>query len=360
MEFYIEKRLINLYFKKLLYVSIYNHILLNCTYRIDIDSEADMFNEIEAYMVKLAETDCEIKILYKKHFNIDPNTSSPFNIYPEEEQIERYSEKEQIERYSQNEAFWAKLKEEYDDIDELTQMRNPRAQYINKKYINIRMLAYIKLKHNQKAIKQIQKRVAEILSSTTPKTINAECPICLKKIHKGEQKTLDCDHAFHSLCILKWALKTACDTGIVECRQPTKNRQINLFKQGENIFTCPCCRVEHTSTANNEIKRVLAKVHVEDKGKCLIQYITKETDTIAYVPLSEILGDKMSGKWATILSVIKCAWERGDTDIYAMFRLQPDPEFILTNEKNASITQRNRTFKGRTNNKRATHDISYG
>ena len=67
MEFYIEKRLIKLHFKKLLYVSIYNHILLNCTYRIDIDSEADMFNEIEAYMVKLAETDCEIKILYKKN-----------------------------------------------------------------------------------------------------------------------------------------------------------------------------------------------------------------------------------------------------------------------------------------------------
>ena len=34
MEFSIEKRLINLYFKKLLYVSIYNHILLNSIYRM--------------------------------------------------------------------------------------------------------------------------------------------------------------------------------------------------------------------------------------------------------------------------------------------------------------------------------------
>ena len=112
-----------------------------------------------------------------------------------------------------------------------------------------------------------------------------------------------------------------------------KNRQINLFKEGENIFTCPCCRVEYTSTANNEVKRVLAKVHVEDKGKYLIHYITKESDTIAYVPLSEILGDKISGKWATILSVIKCAWERGDTNIYCMKRLHPEPEFILCNDQ---------------------------
>ena len=154
-----------------------------------------------------------------------------------------------------------------------------------------------------------------------------------KTIHKGEQKTLECGHMFHSSCIMKCALKTASETGCVECRQPTKNRQIHLFKKGENIFTCPCCRVEYTSTANNEVKRVLAKVHVEDKGKYLIQYITKETDTIAFVPLSQILNDRMSRTWVTILTIIQCAWEKGDTDIYAMFRLQPDPEFILTNEK---------------------------
>ena len=332
MEFYIEKRLINLYFKKLLYVSIYNHILLNCTYRIDIDSEADMFNEIEAYMVKLAETDCEIKILYKKHFNIDPNTSSPFNIYPEEEQIERYSEKEQIERYSQNEAFWAKLKEEYDDIDELTQMRNPRAQYINKKYINIRMLAYIKLKHNQKAIKQIQKIVAEIPSSTTPKTINAECPICLKKIHKNEQKTLECKHTFRTQCIFKWALKNDSKTAF---KTPVKNRHIHLFKKDSNIFTCPCCRIEYThDVRTSEIKRVFATIHLKDKDDDVVHYITDPMETIVFVPLSELDADDcVNEKWATILSLLKYAWERGDTNIYALKRLQPDPEFVLTNDR---------------------------
>ena len=75
----------------------------------------------------------------------------------------------------------------------------------------------------------------------------------------------------------------------------------------------------------------MAKVHVEDKGECLIQYITKVTDTIAFVPLSEIVNDKMSRKWVTILTVMQCAWEKGDTDIYAMRRLKPEPEFILAN-----------------------------
>ena len=166
-----------------------------------------------------------------------------------------------------------------------------------------------------------------------PEYNKIECSICLKKIHKGEQKTLECGHMFHSSCILKWALKTANNTGLCECQQPTKNRQINLFKEGENIFTCPCCRVEYTTTQNNEVKRVLAKVHIEDKGKHLIQYITKESDTIAFVPLSEISNDKMSGKWGMILTLIKGAWEHGDTDIYAMYRLEPEPEFILTNQK---------------------------
>ena len=165
-----------------------------------------------------------------------------------------------------------------------------------------------------------------------PEYNKIDCSICLKKIHKGEQKTLECGHMFHSSCILKWALKTANDTGLCECQRPTKNRQINLFKEGENIFTCPCCRVEHT-TQNNEVKRVLAKVHIEDKGKCLIHYVTNDTDIMAYVPLSEISNNKMSGKWAMILSVIKTAWEQGDTNIYAMYRLRPEPEFVLSNSK---------------------------
>ena len=50
------------------------------------------------------------------------------------------------------------------------------------------MLAYIKLKHKPQVIKQIQKRVEEIISSTIPKAINAECCICFKNIHKDEQR----------------------------------------------------------------------------------------------------------------------------------------------------------------------------
>ena len=276
-----------------------------------------------------------LKYFTKKHFNIDPNTTSPFNIYPEEEKIERYSGKVQIELYAQNEAFWAYLKEDYDDIDELTQMRIPRAHYINRKYMNIRMDAYIKLKHNPKAIKQIPKRVAEILSSRIPQTVIGDCSICLKNIHKNEQKTLECNHTFHKQCIFKWAVKSACKTasGIIECRHSTSNQQILLYNKGENVFNCPCCRVEYTYVQRtSELKRVLAKIHIEDKGKCLIQYITNESDLIAYVPLSEMLNGEMSRKWATMLSVLKCAWERGDNDIYAMIRIHPDPEFILTNK----------------------------
>ena len=38
-------------------------------------------------------------------------------------------------------------------------------------------------------------------------------------------------------------------------------------------------------------------------------------------------------KWEIILSLLKYGWEKGDTSIYAMYRLEPKPEFILTNEK---------------------------
>ena len=67
-----------------------------------------MCDAINDYMYKLIQTDYEIKILYKKHFKIDPNTLSPFSIYPEEEeeQMGRYSEEEQIEKYAQHLAFW--------------------------------------------------------------------------------------------------------------------------------------------------------------------------------------------------------------------------------------------------------------
>ena len=57
-------------------------------------------------------------------------------------------------------------------------------------------------------------------------------------------------------------------------------------------------------------------------------------EIIAYVPLSEISTDNsICKKWKIILSLLKYGWENGDTNIYAMYRLEPEPEFILTNEK---------------------------
>ena len=80
-----------------------------------------------------------------------------------------------------------------------------------------------------------------------------------KKIHKGEQKTLQCNHMFHSSCIRQWALKSDSKIEILEFKKPIKNR-IHLFKKGENIFTCPCCRIEYTHDAmTSEIKRVFLR-----------------------------------------------------------------------------------------------------
>ena len=51
-----------------------------------------------------------------------------------------------------------------------------------------------------------------------------------------------------------------------------------------------------------------------------------------YVPTQEEEGTGISGKWATILTLLKQAWENGDTDIYAVERLTPEREFTLTNK----------------------------
>ena len=155
-----------------------------------------------------------------------------------------------------------------------------------------------------------------------------------KKIHKGEQKTLQCNHMFHSSCIRQWALKSDSKTETLEFKKPIKNRRIHLFKKGENIFTCPCCRIEYTHDVMTcEIKRVFAKIHLKDKDDDVVHYITDPMETVIFVPLNELDADDcVNGKWATILSLLKYAWERGDTNIYALKRLQPDPEFILTND----------------------------
>ena len=160
-----------------------------------------------------------------------------------------------------------------------------------------------------------------------------ECSICLKKIKKGEQLTLPCGHVFHGECLKHWAIKNT-NNGICDCHQPVSNRRINLFKQGENIFSCPCCRVEYTHDVyTSEIKKVIAKVHFKNKGDNVIHYITDYRDTLEYVPTQEEYGNTgISGKWATILTSLKQAWENGDTDIYAVERLTPEREFTLTNE----------------------------
>ena len=47
----------------------------------------NILNETEAYMAGLVKIDCEIKILYNKHFNIKTNKITEFNIYPNQEEI---------------------------------------------------------------------------------------------------------------------------------------------------------------------------------------------------------------------------------------------------------------------------------
>ena len=126
----------------------------------DIDSESDddepSNDKMAAYIFKLFEIDSEMKQLYKEQFNINPDIASGYGIFTEEEQIERHS---------QNIAFWQKLKAEYNGIDEMTQMRDPRIQYIIKQHDKIRMLSYIKFNHRPQVIEQIVKRVTEIMSS---------------------------------------------------------------------------------------------------------------------------------------------------------------------------------------------------
>ena len=57
-------------------------------------------------------------------------------------------------------------------------------------------------------------------------------------------------------------------------------------------------------------------------------------EIVAYVPLSEISTDNsICKKWKIILSLLKYGWEKGDTNIYAMYRLKPEPEFVLSNSK---------------------------
>jgi hypothetical protein len=163
---------------------------------------------------------------------------------------------------------------------------------------------------------------------------HCDCAICLKKIHKGEQLTLDCGHKYHGDCIRQWATRTKPDAEY-DCIVPLPNRKIYLFNEGENIFSCPCCRVEYTHDIHTtRILKVFAKIHFQNKGKTVVHYITDEMETLEFVPMSNIINKtgKITGKWATILSILKKSWETGTTNIYAQYRLEFEPEFVLRNK----------------------------
>ena len=97
-------------------------------------------------------------------------------------------------------------------------------------------------------------------------------------------------------------------------------------------MTCPCCRTEYTHDIfTRETKQVLAKIHLENDDNKVVHYITDYRDTLEYVPTKEEEGNTaISGKWATILALLKKAWENGDTDVYALERLTPEREFQIT------------------------------
>ena len=158
-----------------------------------------------------------------------------------------------------------------------------------------------------------------------------QCAICLKRIHRGEQFRLGCGHIYHAPCLKEWGTRTAVN-GVYNGVRPCRSRTINLYKEGENIFTCPCCRIEYTHCAcTAKIRKVLAKIHVGD----MVHYITDPMETVIFVPLKEFDEDEcVSGKWATILSLVKKAWETGKTDIYAVVQttcaVELEVEFALT------------------------------
>jgi hypothetical protein len=86
-----------------------------------------------------------------------------------------------------------------------------------------------------KSTKQERKEKQAILNAMGLKMVvipppeyhKIECSICLKKIHKGEQKTLDCGHMFHWSCIRHWAL-TKDENGNIRIYK-THKKQKNTF-----------------------------------------------------------------------------------------------------------------------------------
>ena len=195
------------------------------------------------------------------------------------------------------------------------------------------MSSYCKFSHRPQVIKQIGKRVAEIMSSTIPTTVKEVCCICLEPMFKYDQSPLECGHMFHTECLSGWAKKKNPTDSIDYVRRTKKH--IVCFKEGENIFSCPCCRAVYTyDLRKGELKKVLATIHLKQGQGNLVHYITHYRDTTAFVPKSQITNERKPNKeWATILNSLKQQWENGHTDIYALMKLKPNPheegQFVL-------------------------------
>jgi len=165
---------------------------------------------------------------------------------------------------------------------------------------------------------------------------DCECGICFDSIKPKEELRLPCNHIYHVNCISKWGNRKTPD-GEMEVIVPCEGtRKIALFKTDVNIFTCPECRTEYTHDVldNFKVKKVLAKIHLIHEGEPVAQYITHPLQTMAFVPRDDLIDTetKINRRWIIQLALLKKAWERGDKDIYAMKRLSPEPEFVLTNK----------------------------
>ena len=163
-----------------------------------------------------------------------------------------------------------------------------------------------------------------------------ECGICLDAIKPCDQSKLPCGHIYHFNCICKWGMRKN-PGGVTDGICPFGGkRKIALFKKDANIFTCPTCRTEYTHDVFDDFKinKVLAKIHLTYKNEPVVQYVTNPFQTMAYVPFEDLIENetKINKKWVIQLALLKRAWEKGDTDIYAARRLLPEPEFILTND----------------------------
>ena len=109
-----------------------------------------------------------------------------------------------------------------------------------------------------------------------------------------------------------------------------------LFKKDSNIFTWPACRTEYTHDVFDKFKvsQVLATTRLTFEGEPVARYIAHPLQTMAFVPRDDLIDTetKINRRWIIQLALLKKAWERGDKDIYAMKRLSPEPEFVLTNK----------------------------